>query len=197
MDIFLYSTKNLQDKQNGHAASNRFALFKLFDKVYWMQPFNFNIKSNRFDLWKTSWERIVKEDIREQTNTTTRIQCHEIKLMKPCMLGRNISIIFKFNLFWKFHLVTLDSRRRIALFLYIFHDNTHCKIHRIRRTAYPAVLPSYTQRIVRCLKKLKTKKNQSSLSLYWSEILEKALGELKINFSIVSIDSVTAKIMSM
>ena len=42
--------------------------------------------------------------------------------------------------------MTLDSRRRIALFLYTFHFKSHCKIHRIRRTAYPAVLPSHTLR---------------------------------------------------
>ena len=40
--------------------------------------------------------------------------------------------------------VTLDSRRRIALFLYTFHFKSHCKIHRIRWTVYPAVLPSHT-----------------------------------------------------
>ena len=41
--------------------------------------------------------------------------------------------------------MTLDSRRRIALFLYTFHFKSHCKIHRIRGTAYPAVLPSHTK----------------------------------------------------
>ena len=43
--------------------------------------------------------------------------------------------------------MTLDSRRRIALFLYTFHLKSHCKIHRIRRTAYPAALPSHTMNV--------------------------------------------------
>ena len=62
--------------------------------------------------------------------------------------------------------MTLDSRRRIALFLYTFHFKSHFKIHRIRRTAYPAVLPSHT------LSSLRFVNFRILLSLRWQRLQE-------------------------
>ena len=69
----------------------------------------------------------------EQSNTTTRIQCHEINFQNKL----NLILIFRpiikgfirvnetNSFILKIYFVTLDSRRRIALFLFTFHD-TDC-----------------------------------------------------------------------
>ena len=92
---------------------------------------------------------LTERKIKTQWNISGRLTCIDFTLgeFRSHLLGKWLSnplVFLKFNLFWKFCLVTLDTRRRIAFFLNIFHFTTHCKIHRIRRTAYRAVRPSYT-----------------------------------------------------
>ena len=68
--------------------------------------------------------------------------------MKNCdeATGRNISTVqfSLYSFFFKFSLIKLDSRRRVALFLTIFRTITYAKIHRVRRTVYRMFLSSYT-----------------------------------------------------